>query len=497
MAAGATDHVPVLELDVRRTGRPPDDEHLVAQARRGSAQAFEQIYDRYHRRILSFCRHMLGSHEDAEDATQHVFVSAHRELRGANRKLQLRPWLFAIARNRCVDILRARRSADSLEGLVREPPSLEGLPEIVQRREDLRALLASIASLPDDQREALVLFELGGMPHRRLAEILDCRPEKVKALVYQARASLMADRHARDAECLRIREEIASSRGHQLLRSHLRRHLRVCAGCREFADEARRQRAALALVIPVLPTAGLKASTLATAGVGAVGAASAGGGLVGGFGGVFGKGVAAKALAVLCLAGVAGGASIALVRRGASAPAAAAKEPRARAAPVPLPILASVAHGPRLAGDLSTRRRRTRAGSAARRHLLAVRGPAVRRRAAAGARRLTGHVGRRDRLHRRRYRGASRASSVAAASPQHSSAAASAPLQPSRRHALGTAPSAGPAPSSALVAGRDQNSVQRHGSNGRRGGRGRHLGWGQVKPGDAPGHSGAPGQAIR
>jgi RNA polymerase sigma factor (sigma-70 family) len=331
----------------RRASREPaSDAQLVRGVRDGSVTAFEAIFDRYHRRILAFCRHMLGSLEDGEDATQHVFVAAHRDLRASSKDVELRPWLFAIARNRCLDMLRTRRATDSLDTVAHDPPALDGLPEVVQRREDLRALVADIGALPEAQRAALVLFELGGLSQRKLADVLDCRPEQVKALVFQARTSLMADRQAREAACNGIREEIAAGRGHDLLRSQLRRHLRVCPACRAFADDTRRQRAALALVLPVLPTAGLKASTLAAAGVGAAGPVA--GGMAGGLGGALGKGVALKALAILGIAGAAGGIGYTLVHRATSAPPAAATEqplPLARSADAITPAGRSSAAG--------------------------------------------------------------------------------------------------------------------------------------------------------
>src|SRR5919199_2973896 len=72
------------------------DERLVEQLRRGNDAAFEVIYDRHHRGILAFCRHMLGSHEEAEDAVQHTFISAHDSLLRSDRPIQLKPWLYTI-----------------------------------------------------------------------------------------------------------------------------------------------------------------------------------------------------------------------------------------------------------------------------------------------------------------------------------------------------------------------------------------------------------------
>jgi RNA polymerase sigma factor (sigma-70 family) len=85
------------------------DEQLVARVRTGDEAAFEAIYDRYHVSLLAFCRHMLGTREEAEDALQHVFVAAYRALRADDTEVCLRPWLYTIARNRCLSVLRARR----------------------------------------------------------------------------------------------------------------------------------------------------------------------------------------------------------------------------------------------------------------------------------------------------------------------------------------------------------------------------------------------------
>src|SRR5215213_8941851 len=85
------------------------DERLASEAKRGNAVAFEVVYDRYHRQLLAFCRHMLGSREDAEDALQQTFASAFGALPRNHQSAHLRPWLYTIARNRSLTLLRARR----------------------------------------------------------------------------------------------------------------------------------------------------------------------------------------------------------------------------------------------------------------------------------------------------------------------------------------------------------------------------------------------------
>ena len=144
--------------------RLASDDRLVDGVRGGSEAAFEALFDRYHRGVLGFCRHMLGSVEEAEDAVQHTFLSAYRELAGSDKAVVLRPWLYTIARNRCLTMLRGRVRMAGSE-LV-EPPT-EHLAAAVERRHDLRALLGDVAGLPEEQRSALVLSELGDMSARR------------------------------------------------------------------------------------------------------------------------------------------------------------------------------------------------------------------------------------------------------------------------------------------------------------------------------------------
>ena len=251
------------------------DAHLVALVRQGWPSAFETVYARYHRSILSFARHTLGDADEAEDVVQHTFLAAYNDLISSEKPIQLRPWLFTIARNRCYSVLRARREhpqADITE------PATEGLATQVQRRQDLRDLVGDLRELPDDQRTALVLAEIDALSHEEIGEVLGVPSKKVKALVFQARESLLASRTARDTACSDIREQIANGRGAVLRRANLRRHLRDCQGCRDFRRQVERQRSRFALVLPVMPTLALKDAILgATVGAGAAGGIAGGG----------------------------------------------------------------------------------------------------------------------------------------------------------------------------------------------------------------------------
>jgi RNA polymerase sigma factor (sigma-70 family) len=257
----------------------PPDQVLVKRLHGGDRGAFETIFRRYHPPLLSYCRHMLGSRDEAEDVLQQTFIRAHRALVSGSPPRELRPWLYTIARNCCHSAIAARRPSTDLEG---HEPAIDGLAAIVADRADLRELVGDLQALPEDQRSALLLAELGDLSHEQIAGVVDCQPRKVKALIHQARTTLIAQRDARAASCEEIRAQLSVARGGELRRGPLRRHLGVCPGCRDFAAAVGAQRTSLAAVLPVLPTAGLALRILGHTAAGAASAGAGGLGLAGG-----------------------------------------------------------------------------------------------------------------------------------------------------------------------------------------------------------------------
>ncbi|HEY1457243.1 MAG TPA: RNA polymerase sigma factor, partial [Solirubrobacteraceae bacterium] len=277
----------VLQAPSRPTGTPPassaaTDARLLRRLRAGDQSAFEAIFKHHYPPLLSFCRHMLGNQQEAEDTLQQTFLRAHRALLRNSPPRELRPWLYAVARNCCLSAIAARRPTAEFE----DGTSLLGLSDQVREREDLRELLADMARLPTAQRSALLLAELDDLSHQEIASIVECPVSKVKALIYQARSSLIAARDARNTPCQDIREQLAVARGGELRRGPLRRHLSQCVGCRDFQEAVSIQRQSLAVLLPVLPSAAVLAKILGGAlgsGVMATGTgATAGGGVVAG-----------------------------------------------------------------------------------------------------------------------------------------------------------------------------------------------------------------------
>ena len=235
------------------------DDRLVAFVRRGDPAAFETLYERHSAELLSFCMYLLGSRQDAEDAVQTTFAAAYRALLAHERPVSLRPWLFTIARNDCLSILRKRKPWEELNG----EPALRGDPfRELELREEVRHTVAGLLELPERQRAALVLAEMHGLSQAEIGTVLGVRAEQVKAFVYQARSHLISARRARDADCVEIRDELATARGAALLRRRLRGHVRSCAGCRAYADGVARQRNHLGALVPWVPSLWLKTRAL-------------------------------------------------------------------------------------------------------------------------------------------------------------------------------------------------------------------------------------------
>jgi RNA polymerase sigma factor (sigma-70 family) len=301
------------------------DGRLAAQVRDGSERAFEVLFERHHRALLAFCRSTLGSADEADDALQQTFLAAYRDLARGREPDALRPWLFGIARRRCLALIAARRARPAADG---PEPASDGLHSHVATREDLRGVLGDLETLPESQRTALVLAELGGLSHDEIAVTLGCRREKVKALVFQARTTLATARAARDTSCAEVRAELATVRGIVSRGKVLRRHLRDCTECQAYRDGMRGRRRALGLLLPGL---GLKRVLLG----GLLGSSGAGAGTGAGAGA---GGLAATALVVIAIP--VGGTTAVLTRSGEphrsdSAPAVRTTEVPAVAAAVP------------------------------------------------------------------------------------------------------------------------------------------------------------------
>jgi RNA polymerase sigma factor (sigma-70 family) len=282
-------------------GRSPllrlqSDERLIALTRRGHHGAFEALVQRYQPRLLAFCRHMLGSQEDAEDVLQEVFTAAFNAIRADDRAINARPWLYRIARNRSLNHLRRPQPAgqDSMDVFERDGGTTTA--DTVHKREEFRQIVADVHELPETQRTALLLREIDALSYDQIAETMDTTVPSVKSLLVRARVSLAEAAEARLLTCEEVRLELGQvAEGLTRTTAPVRRHLKVCDRCRTFRGELRKTTRALAAVYPIGPLVLLKKLFVAKAGVGVGGAGAAGAAASGGTatGGVAGMAVTA------------------------------------------------------------------------------------------------------------------------------------------------------------------------------------------------------------
>ncbi len=311
MEASALTHASQRGLLARRSPllKLQGDPRLIAMARSGNAGAFETIVDRYQGRLLGFCRQMLGSTEDAEDVLQEVFVNAYRAMLADEREINLRPWLYRIARNRCLNLLR-KPTADAQESMDMVPiVEAASTAEKVHNREEFRQLIDDVGKLPETQRTALLLREMDAMSYEEIASAMDTSVPSVKSLLVRARIALAEASQARQLTCGEVQLELAeAAEGLRKVSGPVRRHVRECEGCADFRSQVRSNEKALAALAPVGPLLALKGLFLSKLGIG--GAGGSGGGA--GAGSAAGAGAAASAGATTAAGGAAGGLGAAL-----------------------------------------------------------------------------------------------------------------------------------------------------------------------------------------
>ena len=298
------------------------DEQLVSLFRAGNEDAFRVIHDRYRSRMLAYTRQMLAATPgDAEDAVQEIFVRAYAGLRTSGRDLALRAWLYRIAHNRCVDELRRPRPivVEEIEGLAQA--SGVDPHDRAEEREALARLIADVRRLPEQQRSALLMRELGGMPYADVSGALGVTVPAVKSLLVRARVGLAQASEARDTTCAVIREGLIVSHDRGVRSSGLaRRHMRDCPECRRFRSEVRGVSHRLSLLVPALGPVAVIAKVFGFGGSGAAAgstasAAAGTGAVVGGTGAVVGGtgAVVGGTAAVGTTTGVIAGGSVATV----------------------------------------------------------------------------------------------------------------------------------------------------------------------------------------
>lgn len=244
------------------------DELLARATTAGSEAAFSVLFARYQPRLLRYCKSLLLDSEDAVDATQCALSVAARVLQGSEIKPRaLRPWLYRIAHNEAMRILR-KRSA-TCDGVGVEELSLVAATDEQEVRERLRELMADLHQLPERQRGALMMRELSGLAYDEIAEALEISEGAARQTVFAARTGLCAARDGRALGCDSIRRTLSDGDRRAVRGRRLRAHLRSCQSCADFEASVTARRRDLHGLFPA-------GSLLAVAAAGGAGAGAAG-----------------------------------------------------------------------------------------------------------------------------------------------------------------------------------------------------------------------------
>jgi RNA polymerase sigma factor (sigma-70 family) len=165
------------------------DQQLVDQVQAGNDLAFEVIVDRYRPALLRYCRRLLSASR-AEDAVQQTFLNAYESIESDAESRRLRPWLYRIAHNVAVDVLR--KDGRIHERLGQDDGRSEPSDQVAERQEELRGVIAALQALPSRQRHAILLRELEGRSYNEIATALGVTEGAVRQLLNRARNALRA-----------------------------------------------------------------------------------------------------------------------------------------------------------------------------------------------------------------------------------------------------------------------------------------------------------------
>jgi RNA polymerase sigma factor (sigma-70 family) len=264
------------------------DDRLARRAVKGDDRAFAAIFDRYHQSLYRYCLAIVGDSQDAQDALQNTMVKVLRALPGEERRIELKPWLYRIAHNESIELLRRRRDTRQLDTELAAPGP--GLAEEAASRERLRRLITDLDELPERQRGALVMRELADLDFAEIGTALGTSAAVARQTLYEARLSLRQMDEGREMSCETVTKALSDGDGRVSRRRDVRAHLRSCASCRRFREEIKGRERDLAALspLPAVAAAGLLHGLVAGHGAG-------GGGLAGALGGGAAKSVGASA----------------------------------------------------------------------------------------------------------------------------------------------------------------------------------------------------------
>lgn len=344
------------------------DEALASRAAAGNGDAFAALCERYHEPLLGYCRSILLNGEDARDATQSALENALRALPRREPGRPLKPWLYRIAHNEAINIVRRRQpiaSGIDTDDLLTVP----GPEEDSEQRTRLAQLVDDLRRLPERQRGALVMRELSGLSYDEIGLALGVSNEAARRAVFDARTALHDAVDGRATECTSVRRCLSDGDRRHLRARGMRAHLRACDDCATFERAMGMRQGDLHMLGPWLAggagALGLLGYGAGTAGASILVASSAGGGAAAAGGGLGWAGlpVAMKGFAVAAVVATTGTAAVELPKVVKHAAPAQSGASVAAEAPAALSPLHDQVREQALARDAAARRARLARGA--------------------------------------------------------------------------------------------------------------------------------------
>jgi RNA polymerase sigma factor (sigma-70 family) len=164
------------------------DERLARLVAGGNDRAFTALYERYHQPLYRYCRSIVRNETDAQDALQSTFAGALVALRRGQRSAPVRPWLFRIAHNEAISVLRRRGAGEELSEV--SGGSVASAEDQAGDRRRFALLVADLRELPERLRAALLMRELSGLSHEEIAIALDTSLGAAKQAIFEGRRGL-------------------------------------------------------------------------------------------------------------------------------------------------------------------------------------------------------------------------------------------------------------------------------------------------------------------
>ena len=177
------------------------ENQIIRSVLNGNVNEFEKLVAAYEKNVYNLALRLVGDPEDAADMTQETFIKAYRALGSFRGDSKFSAWLYRIGSNVCLDFLRSRSrrkqvslSVEDEDGeAFMELPDMSGNPEEqLMKKLSMEAVRSGLEQLPPQQRQILVLRELGGLSYAELAQTLGLEEGTVKSRIFRARKRLCA-----------------------------------------------------------------------------------------------------------------------------------------------------------------------------------------------------------------------------------------------------------------------------------------------------------------